>query len=95
MTIKRLKGSGPGGRLAETGRALVIGIVSRLRGRHLLALDLIGITVAGYVALSMRFDAVLAKTSTYGLFCATSAEKPHVSAASERADWGRVPRSYR
>lgn len=34
-------------------------IVSRLRGRHLLAVDLIGVTIAGYIALSMGFDDIL------------------------------------
>jgi len=45
--------------LVRPTRALVVRIVSRLRGRHLLAIDLIGITIAGYMALSMGSDDIL------------------------------------
>lgn len=45
--------------LVRTSRGLVVRLVSRLRGRHLLAVDLIGLGLAGYIALSMGFDAVL------------------------------------
>ena len=45
--------------LVRSTRGLVVHLVSRLRGRHLLAIDLIGISIAGYIALSMGHDAIL------------------------------------
>lgn len=45
--------------LVRSARSLVVRVVSRLRGRHLLAIDLVGTALAGYMALSMGFDSVL------------------------------------
>ena len=45
--------------LIRPTKALVVRLISRLRGRHLLAIDFVGVCLAGYVALSMGFDHTL------------------------------------
>ena len=56
------------GGLASQGEILgasdraVVQLASRLHGRYLLAVDLIGIVVAAYLALALRFDRITAPT---------------------------------
>ena len=40
----------------------VVGYAGRLRGRYLLAIDLVGIVVAAYLALALRFDRITGPT---------------------------------
>jgi FlaA1/EpsC-like NDP-sugar epimerase len=40
-------------------RLFVTGLVGRLRGRHLLVIDLLGILLAAYLALALRYDHVI------------------------------------
>jgi FlaA1/EpsC-like NDP-sugar epimerase len=47
--------------LLSTDRA-VFPFAGHLRGRHLLAIDLVGIVVAAYLALALRFDRITAPT---------------------------------
>jgi len=43
---------------AKSVRSAAAQVVSRLQGRHLFALDLIGVAISGYVAIAMGFDAL-------------------------------------
>jgi FlaA1/EpsC-like NDP-sugar epimerase len=60
--LLRASGSASAGAGASAGRGsrAVTRAVSRLRGRYLLAIDLIGIVVAAYLALALRFDRITA-----------------------------------
>ena len=47
-------------------RSLLVRLVGRLRGRHLLVIDLVGVSLAGYLALSMASDALLGPQQVAG-----------------------------
>jgi FlaA1/EpsC-like NDP-sugar epimerase len=57
----RRGGAGVGPSLLSPDRA-VPPFVGHLRGRHLLAIDVVGIVVAAYLALALRFESITAPT---------------------------------